>query len=43
MEKLDKEHKKRICEYWLEIESCRRCIFETLCNLKKQGWADKAE
>ena len=26
---------KRICEYWLQIESCRQCLFETLCRLEK--------
>lgn len=25
------------CRYWLRaIESCKRCLFETLCNLEKQ-------
>ena len=24
------------CRYWLrEIESCRKCLFETLCHLEK--------
>ena len=24
------------CRYWLrEIESCRKCLFETLCRLEK--------
>lgn len=28
------------CRYWLrEIESCRKCLFETLCHLEK----DKSE
>lgn len=25
------------CRYWLaSIESCRKCLFETLCHLEKQ-------
>jgi len=25
------------CRYWLAtIESCRKCLFETLCRLEKQ-------
>lgn len=27
---------KRVCEYGLQIESCRQCLFDTLCNLKKK-------
>lgn len=26
--------KPRICREWLQIEHCRSCLFETLCNLK---------
>jgi len=26
----------RICEYGLQMESCRQCLFETLCRLDKQ-------
>ena len=22
----------RICEKWLQIESCRKCLFELLCH-----------
>lgn len=30
------------CRYWLaSIESCRRCLFETLCHLEK--WKDTHE
>lgn len=26
------------CRYWLRaIESCRKCLFETLCRLEKTG------
>ena len=25
----------RICEKWLQIESCRKCLFETLCHYEK--------
>lgn len=27
----------RICEKWLQIESCRKCLFEILCNYQKQN------
>ena len=27
--------KPRICEYWLQIESCRQCLFDTLCHLHR--------
>ena len=44
MERNEYEYRdKRVCEYWLQIESCRKCLFEVLCNYKKNGWADKAE
>lgn len=26
---------KRICEKWIQIESCRKCLFEVLCNYEK--------
>lgn len=29
------EEKKRVCEKWIEIESCRKCLFETLCHYEK--------
>jgi len=25
----------RICEKWLQIESCRKCLFEALCHYEK--------
>ena len=25
----------RICEKWLQIESCRKCLFELLCHYEK--------
>ena len=38
MEKNEYEHSnKRICQYWLQIESCRQCLFDALCNLKKNN------
>ncbi len=38
MEKEGYEHSdKRICEYWLQRESCRQCLFEVLCNLEKNN------
>lgn len=24
----------KICKYWLQIQSCRKCLFENLCNLE---------
>ena len=27
---------KRECRYWMVIENCATCIFETLCRLEKQ-------
>ena len=27
----------RICEKWLQIESCRRCLLETLCHYEKNN------
>lgn len=26
---------KRICEKWIQIESCRKCLFEALCNYER--------
>ena len=35
---------KSECRYWLaSIESCRRCLFETLCRLEKDKWSDTHE
>ena len=25
----------RVCEKWLQIESCRKCLFEALCHYEK--------
>ena len=38
MEKIEQEKKQRICKEWLAIESCRQCLFETLCHLKSFNW-----
>ena len=27
---------KSECQYWLVMESCSKCLFETLCRLDKQ-------
>lgn len=32
MENIKEKSEKRICKYWLQIESCRKCLFEALCN-----------
>ena len=29
--------KKRVCKYWLEIESCRQCLFDALCQFQKNN------
>lgn len=26
----------RVCNMWLQRESCRQCLFEVLCNLKNK-------
>ena len=28
---------RHLCEKWIVVESCRRCLFETLCRLEKQS------
>lgn len=28
----------RICRHGLQIESCRKCLFEVLCHLEDQKW-----
>lgn len=38
----------RVCEKWLQIESCRKCLFELLChyqdnNDKNKNWGDTGE
>lgn len=38
-EKRYEQWKEWECRYWLEtMESCRKCLFETLCHLEK--WKD---
>lgn len=32
-----KENTARICKHGLQIESCRQCLFEALCNYQKQN------
>lgn len=34
---IQKENTTRICKYGLQIESCRQCLFEALCNLEEQN------
>ena len=34
--KREDENKPRVCEKGLQMESCRQCLFETLCRLEKQ-------
>jgi hypothetical protein len=31
------------CRYWLTVEACSRCLFETLCRLEKDRWNDTHE
>lgn len=37
------ENIKRICKYWLQIESCRQCLFEALCHLQESKWKESSE
>lgn len=30
-----------ICRYWLQIESCRKCLFDALCSYQDQQNANK--
>ncbi len=34
---------KSECRYWLTVEWCRTCLFETLCRLEKDKWNDTHE
>ena len=35
METKEYEHSdKRICKYWLQIASCRQCLFDALCQFE---------
>lgn len=36
MEKENNIESKRICKYGLQIESCRQCLFETLCAFEER-------
>jgi len=40
--KISETNEKRICKHWLQIESCRRCLFEALCHYQDNRW-DTAE
>ena len=40
-EQLDRQ--LRICKYWLQIESCRQCLFEALCHLQESKWKESSE
>lgn len=39
----------RICDKWLQIESCRKCLFEVLCHYqnnnatKQKHWENQGE
>ena len=37
MENIREETKKRICKYGLQIESCRECLFDALCQLENNN------
>ena len=37
MEKETPYEGKRICKYGLQIESCRQCLFDTLCRLEENN------
>ena len=34
MEELKENKEKRICKYGLQIESCRQCLFDALCQFE---------
>lgn len=36
MERIRKNERAEnwICRYWLQIESCRQCLFDALCTLE---------
>ena len=40
MERYEQSKEKWKCNYWLVMDSCRSCLFETLCRLEKQRWDD---
>lgn len=31
MEKRENRDKNNVCRFWLQIESCRKCLFDALC------------
>jgi len=34
MEYYEYSENKEKCNYWIVVESCKRCLFETLCRLQ---------
>lgn len=34
MEEIKEKSDKRICKYWLQIEHCRNCLFDALCQME---------
>jgi len=40
MEKYEQSRKTNECQYGLVMESCRKCLFETLCRLEKHKCKD---
>ena len=32
MEKRSERTENKVCRYWLQIESCRECLFDALCT-----------
>lgn len=41
MENYEQSRESNKCQYWLVMESCRQCLFETLCRLEKQKVLDQ--
>ena len=41
MENYEQSRESNKCQYWLVMESCRQCLFETLCRLDKEKFLDK--
>ena len=43
MEKIRKNERAEnwICRYWLQIKSCRECLFDALCSYQDQNDENK--
>lgn len=41
MEKKESRDKNNVCRYWLQIKSCRQCLFDVLCSYQDNKNARK--